>query len=253
MSISDLRLERLALDDLSPAEERALRAELLADPEAQARFDAIEPSNRALLDELPPDAVYDEVVRRLGARPEDVASRPAPLQSRPLVWAAAAACAALVALVLVPWGDAPSGFRTKGSRPALLVHRVLGADTEQLDTGDGAHAGERIQLSLLRAAGRHAVVVSVDGDGQVTLHYPLEPAEVEPVGEALYSLPRSYELDDAADFERFLLVTAPAPLDEGEVLDRARALAEAGGARSASLADLPHGAEQTSFLLRKLR
>ena len=258
--ISDLRLERLAAGDLPPAEERALRARLEGDTEARDRLAAIEQTTPELLVAFPPDLVYEEVARRLGGPPEDAVRRPAPsfrllaVLRAPPAWAALAACAALVMLVLRPWEAGPPGERTKGARPGLVVHRIAGEATEQLSDGDLVRAGDLIQLTLRRADGRHAVVVSVDGDGQVTLHYPLSDEEAGPVGGSLFSLPRSYELDRARGFECFLLVTDRAPLDTGPVLDGARRLARSKDqACGAPLSGLPPTAQQAWFLLKKAR
>jgi len=254
-AISDLRLERLAAGDLPAAREAALRAELADDAEARDRLAAIERSNRELLERFPPHSVYEEVVRRLGATPDEL-SPPQALRilRSPPAWAAAAACLAVAVLVLLPGGEERPGSRAKGARPALVVHRVLEGATEQLATGDAARAGDRLQISVLRAAGHHVVIVSIDGAGQVTRHFPFDAGEAAPVDRSPFSLPRSYELDDAPGFERFVLVSSPVPVYAETVLESARHLAARGAAaRAEPLADLPPEAEQTSFLLEKVR
>ena len=232
---------------------RLFAALLQDDAEAQGRLTAIEESNQELLERFPTDVVFEEVERRLAAAPAEPERRPRPALGRAPIWVAAAACAVLAGVVLLPGGEERPGSRTKGTRPALVAHRVVDGATEQLATGDAARTKDRIQLSLLRAAGRHVVVVSIDGGGQVTLHYPFDAAEAVPVGRARFTLPRSYELDDAPGFERFVLVSAPVPVPPEAVLESARRLAARGAAaRTAPLGDLPPEAEQTSLLLEKV-
>lgn len=120
--------------------------------------------------------------------------------------------------------------------------------------GDGApaRAGDVVQLSYAAAGNRNGVIVSVDGWGAVTLHYPAHPshsARLQPRGEV--PLDHAYELDGARDFERFFLVTSgDRPLNVRHVLLAARRLAGATDARRRSL-DLPRGLGQTSITLRK--
>ena len=250
--ISDYRLERLAAGDLPAVEAEALRAEMHGDPEELARFEAIEQSTAELLAALPPGEVHAEVMRRVAAAPEAPPRGPwVDALRAPPVWAAVAACAVVAVVVLGPPEDDGPGVRTKGG-PALAVHRVVGADTEQLADGDSASAGDRIQVSVLGAAQRHAVVVSIDGAGRATLHYPLPADEPGPIAGVLFPLPRSYELDDAEGFERFLVVAADEPLDANAILEGARRLAKDDEAASrADLPGLPESGIQASFLLLK--
>lgn len=69
-------------------------------------------------------------------------------------------------------------------------------------------------MSYVAAGRAHGVIVSIDGRGQVTLHFPADagaPTALES-GRAV-PLSHSYELDDAPLFERFMFVTAEAPDD----------------------------------------
>lgn len=248
--LSDRDLERLLAGSLPPDEARALEARLAEDPDAAARVAALRADDEAILRAHPPARVVAEIHRRL-----ETDRRPsrAPL----LVFAAATAACAL-ALVVVP-GIAPRAEtedvveeRGKGGRPRLFVRRVAGGAAELLAHDASASAGNLLQLSFV-AAGKHACIVSLDGRGGATLHLPEAedaPTTMSPGGEV--GLPHAFQLDDAPAFERFVLVTAPAPIDVPAVLSAARALArEPAGAASSSL-PLPFPAEQTSLLLRKV-
>ena len=86
---------------------------------------------------------------------------------------------------------------------------------------------------------------------KVTLHYPESPngsTALEPKG----VLPSAYELDDAPEFERFVLVTSKEPVQVERVLEAARILAgDRARARDAKL-PLPGELAQTSLILRKV-
>jgi len=240
-NISDLRLERLALGELAPPEARRLRALIAQDPDAAARLEAIERSDGPLLRMYPPDAVHAEIMRRLGAHEDPPASRARP------AWAMAFAGALVAAFLLAPPGtEAPSGQRTKGAMPGLQAYRVQMDGAQRLDSGAPARAGDRIQLAVVGAQGLYAVVVSIDDPGAVTLHYPRQGDVVAPLTQPRQALPRSFELDDAREFERFHVVTSAAPLDIDTVVDSVRS---SGG--QARLPALPDGARQATFLLRK--
>jgi len=257
--ISDLQLELLALDALSAKEAKALREALENDSEARARYDAIVQSNEELLSEFPPDHVNAEVARRvkiLESQEGQIGSKGehSRVLRSPMFWAPVAASVAMLLLVVLPFGEDTPGFRVKGEAH-LVVHRISGDSAEQLADGDFAREGDRIQLSVAPAGRRYAVVVSLDGNGQVTLHFPRRGGDGKIVTtDAPFSLPTSYLLDDAPAFERFFLITALTPLDPKGILDGAGKLTEhPNRLRSATIEDLPEGARQSSFLLRKAK
>ncbi len=115
------------------------------------------------------------------------------------------------------------GVRTKGLAPALHVYLLDGASVRALDDGDAVAPGARLQLGLVARPDTHAVLLSVDGRGLVTRHFP-EPGGTTEVTDGETLLGRSYQLDDAPAHETFLLFTDPTPLDPAtlETLLRAR-------------------------------
>jgi hypothetical protein len=138
------------------------------------------------------------------------------------------------------------------ARARLHLYRDAGGRAVRLADGALARPGDLVQASIVPAGRAHAVVLSLDGRGRVTLHYPDAPAgstRLEPGAEL--PLAHAFELDDAPAFERFFLVTAARPLDPARLLDVARELAsDPRGARTAPL-PLARGQEQHALLLRK--
>lgn len=254
---SELALERLALGELPPAQEAALRARL--GDAVEPRLAALRRSSAEILAAHPPALVRVELERR------DL--RQVRTSTQRILWLALPlATAALAALVLWPEPpvDAPrvatrelprhqvDETRIKGLEPHLVLHRQEGERTVQLAAPAQARARDRLQISYVAATARHGVVLSIDGGGLVTLHHParLDGSTSLQQG-GVVALPQSYELDAAPAFERFLLVTADDAIDPARVLAAARELAASPTAASDPL-PLPAEWRQYSFLVRKV-
>ncbi|MEM7153130.1 MAG: hypothetical protein AAF799_09815 [Myxococcota bacterium] len=278
--VPDLWVEKLALGELPEAEAEALRARLEAD--GDERLVAIEHSNEAILREHPPAEVAAEIERRL-RRLETEAEAP----RRPMFWVwapvAAVACVGVIWLVrgagssdeglaskpdseLIARGDprptvdsagaaadaGPETIYLKGD-PQLIVDRIEAGRLVRMDAEHAVASGDRLQLAYLANGAATGVIVSIDGAGVATLHFP----ETETAAATLRhggSIPlrTSYELDDAPDYERFFFVTADesAKLSAARVMDAARALAGSPTAQQGSL-ELPAAWRQQSLTLRK--
>ena len=138
-------------------------------------------------------------------------------------------------------------MQIKGRAVSLQIYREGSA--EVLEPGSSARSGDRLQLRY-RSDAPHGAIVSVDGAGAVTLHHPRTPrapADLEAGGWVW--LDRSFVLDDAPAYERFFLVGSVGPVDPGEVLRAAEALARRPDAEVAALAV---DAEVASVILRKV-
>ena len=146
--------------------------------------------------------------------------------------------------------------RSKGSEPSaaprLYVYRHGADGNQRLSDGARAARGDLVQLAYGSRRGGYGVLLSIDGAGKVTLHWPEkqdgEAAPLKPSSEN--RLPSSYELDDAPAFERFFLVRAATPFAVATALEAARALAAQPSARTQALA-LPSNFEQISLALDK--
>lgn len=243
-------VERLRAGDLDPARAAELRARLEAEG-GRERLEALERDGREFLEAHPPGPALAEIRRRAAG------GDPRPRPARRTLWAplATAAVAAAAVLMVAPRlgsGPEPEEGRMKGLSARLEVHRQRpGMPPELLADGAVARAGDLVQLSYVSADAPFGAVVSVDGRGAVTLHWPEgggSAAELE--GGHSVPLPHAYRLDDAPTFERFFLVTASAPFDSGVVVEAVRRLFAAGRAADDRLS-LPAGLEQRALTLRK--
>ncbi|MCA9665381.1 MAG: hypothetical protein KC503_07325, partial [Myxococcales bacterium] len=111
---------------------------------------------------------------------------------------------------------------TEGERPALrLYRRRTAGEPERLRDGTTTRAGDVVQLVYRAGRARHGAIISHDGRGHVTLHYPARREASTHLARGMAQpLPYAFELDDAPRFERFLFVVADAPLDVGALLAR---------------------------------
>lgn len=285
--VPDLLIEKLLLDELSEGQKRRL----LADPEVLRRVRELERSNREILAAYPPEAMSRRIEGRLealasamgtsdageSARAEGPDARPrrgaaqGPSGRRGLFgfprlvpvagFAVAALVTGLLLAVVLPGGfriqpaeggPAAEQTRLKGLKPRLVVYQRTDSGARSLR--ENAVVGERdaLQLAYVSAARPYGVIVSLDGRGVVTQHFPSASAAagtLEPHGETLLGF--AYQLDDAPAYERFFFVTAAERFAVGTVMRAAERLAaDPQRARRAPL-ELPEALEQVSFVVQK--
>jgi hypothetical protein len=148
------------------------------------------------------------------------------------VWFALAPALAIAAVLLVV-GLNPSLLRTpgpdilpKGAEPTLRVFQQADASAERVEPGETLPAGAVVQLAYEPAGFTYGVIVSIDGNGAVTLHHPTDstgPTDLVVGGQT--HLDDAYRLDDAPEFERFFMVVGAEPVPVSVVLDAASTLA----------------------------
>ncbi|MCX4246548.1 hypothetical protein [Paraliomyxa miuraensis] len=283
--VPDLMLEKLALGELPEARASALRQRLEA--EGDERLAAIERSNAEILREHPPDEVAAAVHRRLARLDHD---RDAEQRGRPragwMMWAPVAAAAG----VLLVWtlgrdgdggggvdeggaiegeptliakadpehpaadgGTAPEQIFLKGD-PVLSIDRVHEGRPERMSEGARVAQGELLQVTYNAKGAQQGVIVSIDGAGVATLHFPASEGDDPRLAHGgPIPLSESYELDDAPGFERFFFVTVDGGevrLSVARVMEAARALATSEQARDGEL-ELPQDWRQQSIRLDK--
>lgn len=272
--VPDILVELLALGELDDDEAAQVRAQLVA--EDDPRLDAIAKSDAEILERYPVQVIAP---RLQPAGPGSVVELSS-ARSRRTRWTrlivgglAAAAAVAIVWVLgegqeLSPSDrDGPDEVAVAGSgAPAdlggakepwqvrhkgiarLIVHKQGGKDP--LRAGATVAAGELLQLSYATGPEGHGVIVSLDGSGIATQHWPSTVDGPTSLSPGLVQLDHAYELDDAPGFERFFFVTSNAAIDPGVVLQAARALGETAAPAESDLS-LPEGMSQVSFMLRK--
>lgn len=253
-TVPDWLLERYALGELPQERMDTVRAALAASPDGEARLAALERSNEEILAALPPRVVAVAVRTK--------AERARPNRS----WMGGLALVAVAALALfavqVPETSVGSDDGTyiddtqyvglKGD-PTLFISRLRGKTTESLwdQPNPKARAGDRLQLSYMARDRRFGLIASLDGRGVLTMHSGQQaPVQLEPAERV--SLPNSYELDDAPNFERFFFIASKEAFDAEVVLDAIRALDPADEETLTAPLSLPDTLEQDSITLTKV-
>jgi hypothetical protein len=219
-----LFLEQLALGELSEPMATAVRRRIAEDSAAQEHLRNIEAANGLFLSRFPPDQEVPRIRQRATA---EMTKSQGPTAKGRFAFAIASIAVVAVAALLVPLlARAPSGLmptqfsnRLKGLEPKLIVHLKTAAGAELLADGSFVRAGDVLQVSYVAAGHRYGAIVSVDGTGQVTLHYPKDSRAgpvLQPSGEV--PLPFGYQLDSAPRFERFFLVVSDRPFSVDDVI-----------------------------------
>ncbi len=170
------------------------------------------------------------------------------------------ACAALLFFVLLPGVEDGNNntaeadiasTRIKGG-PSLLVYRHQSGKPEILQEGSFVEERDELQIAYSAAGEKFGVILSIDGRGEVTLHYPLEnQGTTSLLDKSAVLLPYAFTLDNAPDFERFFLVTSSEPLRVEDVLSAAQNLGKHGKAGLGEMLELPERYSQKSLCLKK--
>jgi hypothetical protein len=138
------------------------------------------------------------------------------------------------------------------SKPQLLVHRKRNDRIELLKNGARGKAGDLLQLAYIAAKQSHGVILSIDGNGNVTLHFPdNKDNPTSLVQDQKILLPNAIELDNAPGFERFFFVTSNVEINAEEILKKAVTLANNPGRAKKDNIDLPESVNQYSIIIIK--
>lgn len=236
-------------------------------PTPNDEVEALRRSDEEILGRYPLQAMKKRVLERLEEAKTEERRRKARLHrlrlglfTAPLL----AAAAFVVVFVAIPSRkasiprsihDAEFGeTRVKGLTSHLVVYRRTATGVERLLPASAVKAGDQLQVAFVReSADRYGIIVSIDGRGATTWHFPEVPSTLATfstgLGEVL--LPKSYVLDDAPSFERFFFLTSSKPFDAAAVhaaLENLARLQEGAMNREPAL---PPGVQASSFLVRK--
>lgn len=266
-NIPELFLEQHALGELAQEQAKTLDPSQMQNARA-----ALESDNAEILARLPAARMIPRIRSQYAmekARAEALNRNR--VRSRRVFSAALATAAAVVPLVVVlllrpgvgnktegpsatlPLGSDGVRIKQGSTRPFLTVYRKTQDKVEKLEDGDAAGPGDLIQLAYVARGQTHGVILSIDGAGAVTLHWPRSADASTLLNlEGEIPLEQAYELDDAPLFERFLFVTSKEPLDVARVKKLAQTLAR--DVKSAAFAplEIPKGWTQSSIMLKKV-
>jgi anti-sigma-K factor RskA len=270
--INDYVLERYVLGELPGKRAKKIKKWLKTDIQIREKIEEIEESNREILTQYPPDFVVPKIMsRHISSTRDEIEEiiRPKPVFFKRILYASPAFAAALVIIfILFPLRKEDVNLPVdhtqqdeplvKGkqeidmSKPQLLVHRKRNDRIELLKNGARAKAGDLLQLLYIAAKDSHGVILSIDGNGNVTLHFPdkkNDPTSLEQDKKIL--LPNAIELDNAPAFERFFFITSGVEINAAEILKKAETLASNPDRAKKDNIDLPENVNQYSIIIIK--
>ena len=233
--VSDFTLERYRLGELSPEEKKAMEQALVTGEELRFRLEKIDESDRELR------LLYNAAFFNLDNIKHSVRKRSAfRVRSRVFMMAAAVLMFALLPVLYFTRSTASHDFiafdgpdRPKGQvpteleKPELFVY-LKGGGNKPLTDYTPLEKGNTVQLAYTTPAGaeHYGVIFSIDGRSVVTMHYPYRRGQnTRLVSGRRTLLNEAYILDDAPDYEVFVFVVSPEPLNADTVLQYARNIA----------------------------
>ncbi len=268
---SEYHLERYILGELPEEDAREIRRRASSDPEILAALENIESSNRSILLRYPPSAIKENLLKRkaeAGARKSERGRLIRKISFGRALTIASACAAAFIIFVIVRPSLRKEGLRVgpqageeysqaKGaealdmSKTQLLVFRKNKDGVEMLADGSLSKAGDLLQLAYVAAQAPYGIILSIDGRGGVTLHYPEGDETTNLTQNQRVLLPHAIELDDAPGFERFFFLTSDSPISPADIIERARSLAADPGSARVEKLEVPEGVAQSSIIILK--
>lgn len=264
-SISDYYLERYVLEELPEEETEHIRQTASEDPELRKAIEDIESSNREILALYPPSTVKTSLLTHLN---ETMRRTSAFSLKRILTISSALATVIVIFILIFPVlkneteiksidpgrvFDQVKGIETVDlSKTQLLIFRKINEKVEILEEGTQAKEGDLLQLGYVTAKEPYGMIFSIDGRGNITLHYPAKKdGSTSLVLRKKSFLSNAIELDDAPAFERFFFITSESEINVGEILQKAKSLAQDSDRVQQDKLDLGGNLKQYSILILK--
>ena len=229
-------------------------------------------SNQEILDKYSPEQMRIKVMKKLANK--DYKGNKQTVQNKPdfMRYIQYAAAAALLCAILVPATlraksssiatnpDSVETVRIKGNAdaknfdnrtPKINLYRQDGDKITSLKNGAFAKSGDVIQITYNAGNKNYGVIFSVDGNGNITRHFPEDSWQAEPLHHNYDETPLdfSYELDNAPDFECFVMVTSKEQFNLDDIETKIKNKTDIDYLRRLSY--LPKKTEGTIFLLDK--
>lgn len=249
--ISDFKLERYLLGELSEKEMRELQERELSDEIFAARVAEMRLQGKRFVAENPFVALEAKM-----AAAEQSANDEHNVVS--VMWLKVAAALVIAlgvfsmvllnrnvetfdskdAAMQVAMADVDDGTRIKGMQASLEVWKKTGDSAVQMVNLGDAHEGDEIQLRYRVPQKCFGMLFSMDGNGTITMHMGEGNKAIELEPGKMTTLPFAYKLDNAPKFEKFFLLTSQNSFEiDGNDIDKSLKQA---------------GVENVSFTLRKV-
>ena len=272
MSIPIRILEQIDNSELNAADFYATYGK----QEVEDSLKKLRESNQEILDKYSPEQMRVKVMEKLANK--DYKGNNQTVQSKAIYSPDFARCikyavaAVILCAIMIPMTlreksislatnpDAVETVRVKGNantknfdniNPKINLYRQDGDKITSLKNGAFAKSGDVIQITYNAGNKNYGVIFSVDGNGNITRHFPEDSWQAEPLHHNYDETPLdfSYELDNAPDFECFVMVTSKEQFSLDDIETKIKNKTDIDYLRRLSY--LPKKTEGTIFLLDK--
>ena len=271
--LSDYELEMFILGELPSRRMKQIKEQLKTDNQLKEEVDKIKKSNDEILNEYPGNNVIPKIFNRYDHHQRichrEKTIKPRQLFFRRFLYASPVLALAIVLLlflfhvhekdrILLTNDNLNDDIRIKGidtfnlAETNLIIHRKQDNQVELLRNGVQGKAGDILQLAYVAAEQSYGIILSIDGSGKVTLHFPEQiglSTAIEKNKKIL--LPNAIELDNAPDFERFFFITSERNIDIAEIIKKAEILGNNPTRAKTDPLDLPESYQQFSRIILK--
>lgn len=248
-AIPSLLLEQWRLGELSKDRKDKLIAEFGQD-RIQRELTALEAEEEKFLQNLPPLSLSSSAVAAAEKKTNVVPLRRSPLRYLTPILIAAVA---LLMIYLPKEKNPPNPFPTdeillKGGPQPLTIYKQGSDGPIPLQDGAPVKSGDVIQLVYTANNYDYGIIISVDGQGHFTWHWPEDPSlPAELAKDRPVPLKNSFRLDESPGFERFFFLRSKNPIAN---LDLEKAAAGIDFSKEGRL-KLDSQIDQYSVILRK--
>ena len=268
--INQWALERYILDELPSEKIMEIKNRLHEDSNLKKEIEKLKKSNQNILNQYSSDIIIPKILSRYEKENSRSENKKGirPILFKRLLYASPVLASALVLLFIILHyrgniGSSRQNIFTEDTRikgmssiglttTHLMIHRRNNDIIELLENGDKAKAGNLLQIAYVATRESYGVILSIDGNGMVTLHYPDSKNEATVLEQNRKVLiGNAYELDDAPEFERFFFITSKSEINVDEILERAETLAKKLEKAKREYLELPESFNQSSILLVK--
>lgn len=170
------------------------------------KIKSLEESNKEILDRYPSRAVVPQIMEKLESK--RIKYLIDNFLSAFIRFIPVMAAAALI-ITIIPKDVNYSQFflRLKGGEPQIIIYRQSGNEILRLKEKMTVNNGDNLQIAYNSAGWEYGCIFSIDGNSNLTLHYPLEIDQAKMIkSKGLNLLPYSFQLDDAPLYEKFYFV-----------------------------------------------
>lgn len=258
--ITDWKLEQFVLEELPAEEMRAIAKQVESDIDVQQRLAVIRSSNEEILAQYTPHKTAVEIQWKADRR-EAKSTRSGVYRLLPAA-ASLGILMILVAGVLITLPELMKRDPGHEVGKEIILYKGLEAQFSVFQKGDDKETaleegtvvkpGDELQLAYLAVYARYGAILSIDGAGMVTRHFPQSGEKAAKLSlDGRTPLDFAYELDDAPGFERFFFIFAKENFELINVMKAAQRLAGSGNAAQEDKLKLAGDLEQRSLLLLK--